>query len=119
MHPKNIKIAQKEALMWGTYQQESIEYGNVVHEILSFVKTKEDVNLAVEKAIENGIINLQQKDFVSETIKKIVNNPALEHFFVENNEVLNEQIIIQKEGNIVKPDRIVITEGKKAFLLDY
>jgi ATP-dependent exoDNAse (exonuclease V) beta subunit len=119
LHPKNIKIAQKEALMWGTYQQESIEYGNVVHEILSFVKTKEDVNLAEEKAIENGLINLHQKDFVSETIKKIVNNPALEHFFVENNEVLNEQIIIQKEGNIVKPDRIVITEGKKAFLLDY
>jgi hypothetical protein len=33
----------------GTHQQESIEYGNVVHEILSFCKTKEDVTLAVEK----------------------------------------------------------------------
>src|SRR4030095_9426972 len=30
---KNIKIAQREALMWGTHQQEAIEYGNVVHEI--------------------------------------------------------------------------------------
>jgi large-conductance mechanosensitive channel len=37
---KNIKIAQREALMWGTHQQEAIEYGNVIHEILSFVKTK-------------------------------------------------------------------------------
>jgi hypothetical protein len=31
---QNIKIAQREALMWGTHQQESIEYG-MVHEILS------------------------------------------------------------------------------------
>jgi hypothetical protein len=31
---------QREALMWGTHQQEAIEYGNVIHEILSFVKTK-------------------------------------------------------------------------------
>ena len=45
---ENIKIAQKEALMWGTHQQESIEYGNVVHEILSFVKTKNDVDLAID-----------------------------------------------------------------------
>jgi hypothetical protein len=27
--------------MWGTHQQ-TIEYGNVIHEILSFVKTKND-----------------------------------------------------------------------------
>jgi hypothetical protein len=26
--------------MWGTHQQEAIEYGNVIHEILSFVKKK-------------------------------------------------------------------------------
>jgi hypothetical protein len=39
LNPKNIKIAQREALMWGPINR-SIEYGNVVHEILSFVKQK-------------------------------------------------------------------------------
>ncbi|HJS01546.1 MAG TPA: UvrD-helicase domain-containing protein, partial [Flavobacterium sp.] len=91
---KNIKIAQREALMWGTHQQESIEYGNVIHEILSFVKTKNDVDLAIEKAIENGLINLTQKELVSQTIYSIVNYSELELFFAEgNNEVLNEQTI--------------------------
>jgi hypothetical protein len=47
--------------MWGTLQQESIEYGNVVHEILSFVKPKNDVELAVDVPIENGLINMIQK----------------------------------------------------------
>ena len=119
LNPKNIKIAQREALMWGTHQQESIEYGNVIHEILSFVKTNQDVDLAVDKSIENGLINLAQKELVLDTILKIVNHEELALFFAEGNKVLNEQTIIQKEGNIIKPDRMVISENKHVFLLDY
>lgn len=105
--------------MWGTHQQESIEYGNVIHEILSFVKTKADVDLAVEKAIENGLINLTQKELVAATINNIVTHQELELFFAEGNEILNEQTIIQKQGMLVKPDRMVMTKDKNIFLLDY
>jgi ATP-dependent exoDNAse (exonuclease V) beta subunit len=119
LNPKNIKIAQREALMWGTLQQESIEYGNVVHEILSFVKTKDDVELAVDKAIENGLINMIQKALVYQTILDIVNHNELEACFAAGNTVLNEQTIIQKEGNTIKPDRMVINSNKEVFLLDY
>ncbi|WP_369752947.1 UvrD-helicase domain-containing protein [Flavobacterium sp. WC2409] len=116
---KNIKIAQREALMWGTHQQESIEYGNVVHEILSFVKTKGDVVLAVEKAIENGLINFGQKELVYQTIQDIVNHRELEFFFAEGNVILNEQTIIQKEGSTIKPDRMVVNNNNEVYLLDY
>jgi hypothetical protein len=77
---KNIKIAQREALMWGTHQQEAIEYGNVIHEILSFVKTKNDVDLAITKSIENGLITFGQK-IVLKTIHEIVNHSELEICF--------------------------------------
>ena len=119
LNPKNIKIAQREALMWGTHQQESIEYGNVVHEILSFVKTKKDVDLAVTKAIESGLITFNQKELVNKTIQDIVNHQELESFFSEEHEVLNEQTIIQKEGKTIKPDRMVVTKDKEVYLLDY
>jgi ATP-dependent exoDNAse (exonuclease V) beta subunit len=119
LNPKNIKIAQREALMWGTHQQESIEYGNVVHEILSFVKTKKDVDLAVTKSIESGLITFNQRELVYKTIRDIVNHTALESFFSDEHEVLNEQTIIQKEGKTIKPDRMVVTKDKEVFLLDY
>ncbi|NRT12221.1 ATP-dependent exoDNAse (exonuclease V) beta subunit [Flavobacterium sp. 14A] len=119
LNPKNIKIAQREALMWGTHQQESIEYGNLVHEILSLVKTKEDVTLAVDKSIENGLINFGQKELVHQTIVDIVNHPELAECFASGNTVLNEQTIIQKEGNTIKPDRMVINQAKEVYLLDY
>jgi ATP-dependent exoDNAse (exonuclease V) beta subunit len=119
LNSKNIKIAQRESLMWGTHQQEAIEYGNVVHEILSFVKTKADVDLAITKAIESGLINFNQKDLVYKTIQEIVNHTELSVCFTEGNEVLNEQTIIQKQGKTIKPDRMVLTKNREVYLLDY
>ena len=119
LNPKSIKIAQRESLMWGTHQQEAIEYGNVVHEILSFIKTKADVDLAILKALESGLITVNQKELVHKTIQEIVNHAELSVCFTDGNEVLNEQTIIQKEGKTIKPDRMVLTKNKEVYLLDY
>ena len=119
LNPKSIKIAQRESLMWNTKQQKAIEYGNVIHEILSFVKTKNDIDLAITKAIESGLIVSNQKLDVSKTIQEIVNHHELSGFFSDVHKVLNEKTIIQKEGNIVKPDRMVITKDNEIYLLDY
>ena len=119
LNPKNIKIAQRESLMWGTHQQEAISYGNIVHEILAFIKDKSDVDLAVTKALENGLINFDQSEKVLQTLLEIVNHPELNICFDGKNYILNEQTIVQKEGKILKPDRIVLTQNKEAYLLDY
>ncbi|RXM48466.1 exodeoxyribonuclease V subunit beta [Flavobacterium sp. YO12] len=119
LNPKNIKIAQREALMWGTHQQEAISYGNIVHEILAFVKDRSGIDLAVTKSIENGLITIEQREAVLKTLLEIVNHPELSVCFDGENHILNEQTIVQKEGKILKPDRIVLTKDKKAFLLDY
>ncbi len=119
LNPKNIKIAQREALMWGTHQQEAIEYGNVIHEILSLVQTKHDVDLAMTKAIENGLITFRQKEIVFKTILEIVNHRELEIYFAAGNTVMNEQSIIQKLGNTIKPDRMVVAKNNEVLLLDY
>jgi ATP-dependent exoDNAse (exonuclease V) beta subunit len=119
LNPKNIKIAQRESVMWGTHQQEAIEYGNLIHEILSFVKTKQDVDLAITKALENGLIVLSQKEIVCQTIMEIVEHKDLLNHFAEVNIVMNEQTIIQKEARTIKPDRMAIDKYKNVFLLDY
>ncbi|WP_338841808.1 UvrD-helicase domain-containing protein [Flavobacterium ginsenosidimutans] len=119
LNPKNIKIAQREALMWGTHQQEAISYGNIVHEILAFVKDKSDIDLAVTKSLENGLITFDQVEQVLQTLREIVNHPELDVCFNGKDTVLNEQTIVQKEGRILKPDRVVFLENKQAYLLDY
>ena len=105
--------------MWNTKQQKAIEYGNILHEILSFIKTKDDIDLALTKAIENGLIVFVQRDEVLKTIQEIVNHQDLELFFSAEHKILNEKTIIQKEGSLVKPDRMVLNNNNEIYLLDY
>jgi ATP-dependent exoDNAse (exonuclease V) beta subunit len=118
INPDVIKIAHREALMWGTNQQKAIEFGNVLHEILSYIKTKKDIDLSITKALENGLITEIQKDEVQKTITNILFHPELSHFFSETNTVLNEQTILKKGHKNIKPDRVEIN-GNEAYLLDY
>jgi hypothetical protein len=68
----------------------------VVHEILC--KTKNDIDLAIYKSIESGLITINQR-------VGLQNNPgyrkscSVRIFFSEQHQVLNEQTIIQKEKN--------------------
>ena len=119
LDPKNIKIAQREALMWGTQQQEAIAYGNLIHEILALIYCKADVENAIDKALANGWIHYAQKETVAQTITDIVTHPELKVFFAEGSQVFNEQTIIQKEGKAIKPDRMVLNTTNEILLLDY
>ncbi len=118
LQPAAIRIARSEALMWGTFQQEAIEYGNVIHEILANVETAVDIERAIVIATENGIIHTSQSEIVRQTINAIVLHPELSDFFKAGNKIYNEQVIIPVNGPILKPDRMVIN-GDHAFLLDY
>jgi ATP-dependent exoDNAse (exonuclease V) beta subunit len=116
--PRRVKIAQREALMWGSTQLQAIEFGNVTHEILSFIKTENDIPLAIMKAIENGLIIHSQKEAVEQTLKDVINHPELNIFFQEGNTIFNEQSIISNNAATIKPDRVAIRDNK-AYLLDY
>jgi ATP-dependent exoDNAse (exonuclease V) beta subunit len=118
LDPTTIKIAQREALMWGSHQLKAIEFGNVLHEILSFVKTKKDISMAIKKALENGLIVETQKEEVKKTISDIVFHIDLTDFFDENVIIYNEQNILKQNTKTIKPDRVAV-KGKNAFLLDY
>lgn len=118
MNPKNIKIAQREALMWGTVQQDAITFGNILHEIMAFIQTKDDVDLAIQKATELGLITFSQQEVFKETINEIVHHEELISFFDIDAKVFNEQNIIKKATKTIKPDRVVL-KGNQAFLLDY
>ncbi|TRW22516.1 AAA family ATPase [Flavobacterium zepuense] len=117
-NPRSVKIAQRESLMWGSTQLQAIEFGNVTHEILSYIKTENDIPIAIMKAIENGLIIHSQKDEVEKTLKDVIFHPELNIFFAEGNMIFNEQSIIAPQTANIKPDRVAVRDGK-AYLLDY
>ena len=84
-----------------------------------YISTKKTAktNFTIVESGEISPIIVSNDDYSS--VLKVVNHESLEMFFADVNEVLNEQTIIQKQGKIVKPDRIVIAEEENVFLLDY
>lgn len=114
----SIKIAKKEALIWGTLQQDAIEFGNILHQILSYIIKKDDLQFAITKSLEEGLIQLSQKSIFENKIKQIINHPELEDFFNPNYTVFTEHNIISPNEINLKPDRLVI-HNNEAFLIDY
>ena len=114
----SIKIAKKEALMWGTTQQDAIEFGNILHQILSYIITKDDLQFALTKSLDEGLIQLLEKVIFEEKIKQIIHHPELSAFFNPNYTVFTEHNIISPNEINLKPDRLVI-HNNEAFLIDY
>lgn len=112
-----IRIARREASMWGSRQQEAIAYGTMLHDILAMIRTAEDIGWAVQEAVSSGLLPPDQTDTVTRDIEGIVSHPDLQPFFAPGAIVLNERSIVAPTG-IARPDRIVVSD-KTARLLDY
>ena len=114
----NISIVTSSSLLWDTMQGKSINYGNLIHEILSKIKTKNDVNDVLNNYTFEGVITPDEKTSIVKIINQIINHEHLKDYFNQNNEVFLEQEIITKDKKIIIPDRIVIINNK-ATIIDY
>lgn len=117
--PDNIKIAKREALQWDTKQGDAIEYGTILHEIIASITDDTEIENAIETAVFEGRVTLDDRNEIQHKITQIVAHPNLKAYFDKAFPSLNEQAILVKNGKTIKPDKIVLLPNKKALLLDY
>ena len=115
----NIKIVANSGYLWDTHQEEAIEKGNLIHAMMSKIKTKDDVDYVVNDFLEASMIDSNQMDSLKKTILEIVEHPKLKDCFIPDNMIHNERDIITKKGQILRPDRIVINSKKETYIIDY
>ena len=113
-----IKIAQKEALMWGSKRGASIEFGNLIHELLSQIEYPDSLDFTVDMALRKGKLTYNEYNKVKYILNNIVNHADLREHFNINARVFNERNIINFNFSTIKPDRVTICDNK-ATLLDY
>ncbi len=115
---KNINIVSKSSLLWDTEQGKAIDYGNLIHEILSKIKTIDDVEYTLQKYISEGIISEEKAKEIQAKTQGVINHPALTKYYQSNMNVLNEHELLTNEKQIHIPDRIVL-EKSLATIIDY
>ncbi len=116
---KNLNILTKAGLLWDTKQANAIEKGNIIHNILSFVTYSEDVEIAIEKAMAEGVITVDKKQEVLNSLVSITRHPKLHNYYSKSYTIYNERDIISDTGLLLRPDRICIDKNGNATLIDY
>ena len=115
----NIKILANSGYLWDTNQENAIEKGNLIHDLMAHIKTTSDIDFVIEDFISEGTINKIQAKELKETLLQIVNHPELKSYFNEVNTIFNERDIITKNGKILRPDRLVINNTNEVTIIDY
>ncbi|MBU2937942.1 UvrD-helicase domain-containing protein [Lacinutrix sp. C3R15] len=114
----NIKIVTNSGYLWNTTQEKAIEKGNLIHNIMAHIKTKEDITFAISHFLDKAIINPDQAQELQKTVTQIIEHKALKNFFTEENTIYNERDIISNQ-EIIRPDRLVINAKNEATIIDY
>jgi ATP-dependent exoDNAse (exonuclease V) beta subunit len=91
--------------------------GSVLHGILQFVKTKEDVSRAINRAVRMGLISSRESGDKETELKDLVKNPLVSEWFDGTYPVVwNERTIISDKN--YRPDRIMEKDGE-LLVVDY
>lgn len=115
----NIKMVTNSGYLWDTNQQEAIEKGNLIHNIMSLIKTQDDIDFVINDFISAALINTEQALILKNKAQNIVNHPSLKPYFTNEAIIYNERDIISKEGIVLRPDRVIINPNNEIVIIDY
>ena len=93
--------------------------GVVLHDILSRVIVPADLESAVQVAQDEGHVSESEMSEVLDLLKERLEDAKLRGWFPENPDmVYNEASIIDTDGKIYRPDRVVLSDGQVS-IVDY
>ncbi|MEM6801853.1 MAG: UvrD-helicase domain-containing protein [Bacteroidota bacterium] len=99
-------------------RDEVINRGELLHEGLSFIETTEDLGLAIQKLILNGMLPPKEIKKTQKQLAKIIQNPKTKYWYTGEYDVKNEAEVILSNGEVLRPDRVMI-KGNMAIVVDY
>ena len=85
------------------------KYGIILHDILANIKTEKDIDVALQRAVLQGNILVNQTDELKNILLQLIQHKDLKEYFSDNVQVKNETELFLADGEIIRPDRIVIT----------
>lgn len=96
----------------------SRDKGNLLHEILAHITTADDIDSAIEKAIQDGLTDAQEGKTLAELLRQLVHLPELASSFSGNGKIRRETELLLPDGKRLRPDR-VIENSQETIIIDY
>ena len=118
-HEHNVVLLAGASKLWDTTQGEAINFGNLIHEILSKISTVNDVAIIVDQFYQQGFMNDKQSKEIKDKIYDVLKHPKLENYFSEEVIIYNEREIVDVDNQILIPDRLVFNDLNDVVIIDY
>lgn len=103
-------------------RQDYLSQGLLLHDILSTMSTADDANIAIDRAVRNGLISTgKERDTIARIIEHTLTAPQAKDWFSGRYELFNECSIIfpdDGETKILRPDRIM-SDGQRMIVVDF
>jgi len=99
---------------------DSIEWGNLIHELLGRIYIPQDITNLDEIITQMGVYSLSENEILNlkQILGSVISRPELAEYFRFGNEIMNEHEILMPEGEVVRPDRLII-EKTGVTIIEY
>ena len=98
--------------------QDKVNKGKVLHQIFEHIISREDIVSALEIVRRTGKIDASEMKEYKTLIEGMIVHPMVRNWFDGDQEVKLEAEILLGSGELRRPDRVMIEEGK-AIVVDY
>jgi ATP-dependent exoDNAse (exonuclease V) beta subunit len=116
-----IKTITRDSQLWNTERGEAIDMGNLIHKIMEQIHVLDDVKLAVNTYVNQGLLHTDNK--LIPLLEKAVNHSKLSAYFHPNIVAYNEREINVPSGVLNKRtiiiDRLVFLPNNEVVIIDY
>ena len=108
--------------IYGKKHKDILLNGKIIHYALSQIETFNSENLQnkIKKAVENTQVVYSNQDlsYLSEKLLSLLSNKDIADLFNEQNTIFNEKEFVDKFGNTVRTDKIII-KPKEVCIVDF
>ena len=114
----NIIVVTQAEQLWDTVRQQAISTGNIIHDIMAQIETRDEIENQLELAYKSGFITAEELPLLKRNLLNLTSRLQEEGFFNKAHHIYNERDILY-QGDVLRPDRVETDATKKAYLLDY
>jgi ATP-dependent exoDNAse (exonuclease V) beta subunit len=115
----SIRLSGHASRYWDLDDESrNLEWGNLIHGILSKIDTVDDLPRAMYEEVNRGSLPEAKAMETEQKLKKILESEDLRRFFDGNYKLKNEVTIMRPGGQEYRPDRLMI-RNRHAVIIDY
>ncbi len=113
------QLSYKSAINWDVNDiDKNRKFGTLIHQVLSKLISKNDLEETLNKLNLKGVIDNHQKEDLKNMVLELFKNTHFQSYFNKDLKVLNETEIINEKGYKLIPDKVIFNKNS-VLIVDF